>query len=71
MEEIEISGKKKKSPFEERMGVCGCGVWRTDDGERMADGGLVDGEWGPEPWRHSGKGCNHMLQDRVRWVEGR
>ena len=55
MEENEISGKKKKFPFKERMSVCGCGVWRTDNGEWRADGGLGDGEWGPEPGLHSGK----------------
>ena len=38
MEENEISGKKKKFPFKERMGVCGCGLWRTNNGGRIADG---------------------------------
>ena len=70
-EEIEFGGRKKKIPFEERMCVCGCGVRRMDDGERMAGGGLVDGECGPGPWLHSGKRCNHRLQDRVRLVRGR
>ena len=49
LEEIEIGGKRKKIPFKERTGVCGCGVRRTDDGGRMADCGFVEGECGPEP----------------------
>ena len=37
MEEMEIGGKKKKIPFKERMGICGCGLRRTGNGGWIAD----------------------------------
>ena len=70
-EEIRFCGRKKKSPFEERMCVGGCGVRRMDDGERMAGGGLVDGTCGPGSWLQSGKRGNHRREERSRLVSER
>ena len=47
MEETETGGKRKKIPFKERTGACGGGVRRTDNGGRMVDGVVLEGDRGP------------------------